>query len=199
MVGAVVSTDVGVRERKKRATRAQLEEAAFSLFARQGYEATTVDEISEAAQVSPRTFFRYFATKEDVIFGDQAGDLDQLRLAMQHGPGEDGDVVRDGLMAFSRILDERRDDVLGRRQLIVDNPVLQGRVLRLESAWAGAVADILAARAGQGDPTFEQQVLASCAVTVLSAAVQAWHAAGADGPLVDYTQRALDTVGSCLG
>jgi AcrR family transcriptional regulator len=194
----VSPTEVGVRERKKRATRAQLEEAAFSLFARQGYDSTTVDEISEAAQVSPRTFFRYFATKEDVVFGDQGGDLDQLRLAMQHGPGSDGDVVRDGLMAFSRLLDARRDDVLARRQLIADNPSLQGRVLRLEQTWAAAVADILAARAGTSRPTFEQQVLATCAIGVLSAAVHEWHAAGADEPLANYTLRALDTVGSCL-
>ena len=191
-------SDVGVRERKKRATRAQLEEAAFNLFARQGYDATTVDEISEAAQVSPRTFFRYFATKEDVVFGDIDGDLDQLRAAMQHGPGEDGDVVRDGLLGFSRRLDDKRDDVLSRRQLIADNPALQGRVLCLEHEWAAAMADVLAARAGKGTPTFEQQVLASCAIGALSAAVQAWHSAGADEPLASYTVRALDTVGSCL-
>ena len=196
---SVVSAEVGVRERKKRATRAQLEEAAFSLFARQGYDATTVDEISEAARVSPRTFFRYFATKEDVVFGDVGSDLDHLRAAMQHGPGNDGDVVRQGLVAFSRLLDEKQDDILGRRQLIADNPALQGRVLLLEHEWASAMAEVLAARAGKTDPTFEQMVLASCAIGALSAAVQAWHAARADEPLSVYTERALDTVGSCLG
>ena len=191
-------TEVGVRERKKRATRAQLEEAAFSLFARQGYDSTTVDEISEAAQVSPRTFFRYFATKEDVIFGDQGEWLDQLRLAMQHGPGDDGDVVRHGLLEFSRLLEERRDSILSRRRLVLDNPSLKGRVLRLESDQAVAMAEALAARGGADTPTFEQQVLASCAVSAFAAAVRAWHEDDAGEPLLVYTQRALDTVGSCL-
>jgi AcrR family transcriptional regulator len=190
---------VGVRERKKRATRAQLEEVACGLFTRQGYDSTTVDEISEAAQVSPRTFFRYFATKEDVVFGDVDENLDQLRVAMQQGPGEDGDVVRDGLLAFSRFLEDRREWVLTRRQLVADNPSLQGRILRLENDWAGAMAGILASRCGTDAPTFEQQVLASCAVSVLSTAVQEWHVSGADEPLPAFTQRALETVGSCLG
>jgi AcrR family transcriptional regulator len=197
-VVAVATAEVGIRERKKRATRAQLEEAAFGLFARQGYDSTTVDEISEAAQVSPRTFFRYFATKEDVIFGDNTEYLDQVRVAMEHGPGEDGDVVRDGLLQFSRLLDDRRDSVLSRRQLVRDNPSLQGRVLCLESEWATAMAEALAVRGGAAAPTCEQHVLTSCAMGALSAAVQAWHQAGADEPLHVYTQRALDTVGSCL-
>jgi AcrR family transcriptional regulator len=195
----VATAEVGVRERKKRATRAQLEEAAFSLFAQRGYDATTVDEISEAANVSPRTFFRYFATKEDVVFGDQSVDLDQLRLAMQHGPGEEGDVVRTGLLQFSRILEQRRDGILSRRQLVADNPSLQGRVLCLENDWAAAMAETLAIRGGNDTPSFEQHVLANCAVSVLSAAVDAWHASGGDEPLPAYTQRALETVGSCLG
>jgi AcrR family transcriptional regulator len=194
----VATAETGVRERKKRATRAQLEEAAYGLFASQGYDSTTVDEISEAAQVSPRTFFRYFATKEDVVFGDQNGDLDQLRLAMQHGPGEDGEVVRDGLLTFSAFLDGRRDALLGRRQLVIDNPSLQGRILRVENDWAAAMAAALAARAGTAEPTFEQHVLANCAVSVLAAAVQEWHASGADAPLESFTRRALETVGNCL-
>ncbi|MEY2476390.1 MAG: hypothetical protein QOG87_1705 [Actinomycetota bacterium] len=194
----MATVDGGVRERKKRATRAQLEEAAFSLFAQQGYDSTTVDEISEAAHVSPRTFFRYFATKEDVIFGDHAEYLEQVRAAMEHGPGEDGDVVRDGLLQFSRLLEDRRDSVLSRRQLVLDNPSLQGRVLCVESAWATTMAEALAVRGGAAVPTFEQQVLTSCAMSALSAAVQAWHEAGADEPLHVYTERALDTVGSCL-
>jgi TetR/AcrR family transcriptional regulator, regulator of mycofactocin system len=193
----VAKAEGGARERKKRATRAQLEEAAHGLFSQQGYDATTVDEISEAARVSPRTFFRYFATKEDVVFGAGDENADQLRSAMQQAPGDDKRAVVDALLAFSTFLDTRRDAILSTRQLMADNPSLQGRGRLVEDGWAAVMADMLAERGGASRPTFEQTVLAGCAVGVLSAAVHEWHATGATAPLTTFTERALGVVGLC--
>jgi len=68
----------GLRERKKAKTRASIREHALRLFREQGYGATTVEQIAEAAEVSPATFYRYFPTKEDVVLQD---DMDVLALA----------------------------------------------------------------------------------------------------------------------
>lgn len=196
-LGAVAKAEGGARERKKRATRAQVEEAAYGLFSQQGYDATTVDEISEAARVSPRTFFRYFATKEDVVFGAGDDNIDHLRAAMEQAPGDDKRAVAEALLAFSTYLDTRRDALLSQHQLITDNPSLQGRGRVVEDGWAGVVAVMLADRAGVERPSFEQSVLAGCAIGVLSAAVHEWHATGATAPLPTFTERALRVVGLC--
>jgi AcrR family transcriptional regulator len=76
----------GLRERKKAKTRAAIREHALRLFREQGYSGTTVEQIAEAAEVSPATFYRYFPTKEDVVLQD---DLDVLAFeSLERQPAE---------------------------------------------------------------------------------------------------------------
>src|SRR6476661_3304092 len=78
--------DVGLRERKKARTREALHDAAMDLFSRHGFDGTTVEEIADACEVSPRTFFRYFPTKEDVLFADADARRDRLLAVLAERP-----------------------------------------------------------------------------------------------------------------
>lgn len=186
--------EVGRRERKKRLTRDRLEEAAQRLVAQRGYDSTTIDDIARAAGVSPRTFFRYFATKDEVVIGDQVEALDSLHSAMENALASDETGIADALVTFSGFLESDRDALLERCRLVVGNPSLRARALVLESAWAEAIACSLATHVGAVSPTFEQRVQAQCAVRVLSCALQEWHRHSAAESLPALTRRGFNLV-----
>ena len=83
----------GLRERKKAQTREAIVAAAIDLFERKGYEATTIEEIAEGADVSPRTFFRYFDAKIDVVMDNKDGRSDDLGSRLSDRPSDEGPVV----------------------------------------------------------------------------------------------------------
>ena len=76
----------GLRERKKERTRAEIERVAMRLFLERGFDAVTVDEIGAAAEVSHRTFYRYFSSKEDLVLRDARDFLDEMRTELAQRP-----------------------------------------------------------------------------------------------------------------
>ncbi|HEY0696370.1 MAG TPA: TetR family transcriptional regulator [Micromonospora sp.] len=130
-------TGPGLRERKKERTRRALVEAAIVLFDDKGYEATTIAEIAAAADVSTRTFFSYFPSKEELLFADTD---DRLRLAAaEMRARRPGDRPVDVLIrAVRRTVDANIDDPDGlfhrvapvRVRLLLSTPALQGVALR---------------------------------------------------------------------
>ena len=94
--GTLDPVATGLRERKKQAVKTALEQTALRLFMEKGYENTTVEEISEAVDVSTRTFFRYFATKDEVLFAHQAERLAAIRTFFAERPAHEppADTVR---------------------------------------------------------------------------------------------------------
>ena len=113
----------GLRERKKQKTRWAIQEHALRLFAEQGYEATTVDQIAAAAEISPSTFFRYFPTKEDLVIEDEYDALlvEGLRSAgsrcrrWRHPQGDDRRAGRHGAGDRRKLLERTRLTLAYRR------------------------------------------------------------------------------------
>lgn len=146
----------GLRERKKAKTRAAIQQHALRLFGDQGYDATTVDQIVDAAEVSPSTFFRYFPTKEDVVLYDA---LDPLIIAAfeaqppQLGPTQ---ALRRALGEVLGKLQPRDiQDMQKRFDVIREVPELRARMLDEFTRTMRLMAGVLARRLGRPADDFE--------------------------------------------
>ena len=183
----------GLRERKKLRTRTALEEVAVELFEKKGFESTTVEEIAMAADVSPRTFFRYFGSKEDVVFGHQEEHLAQLRACLAAQPADihDGLALTRALISFAEYCEREQEIVLSRAKLVDTNPSLQRRTLQAWSEWVLALANDLAARRGAPFADLRQCVQASVALVALTSALGDWARTDAAEPLPEITRRVI--------
>ncbi len=136
----------GLRERKKQQTREAIVTAALRLFDERGYEATTLADIAAAADIAPRTFFGYFRSKDDVLFGDFEPLAESLTARLrERQAGEDAmDALRAWLGMLVETLDFDDEQELLRRRVLQSNPALTARerelMGRFEAIFAGAVA-----------------------------------------------------------
>ncbi|MGN6325924.1 TetR/AcrR family transcriptional regulator [Pseudolysinimonas sp.] len=152
----------------------RLRRAAAELFVERGVEATTVAAIAERAGVTERTFFRHFADKREVLFGDGVRFTSLFVDPVRDAPPDASplDAVAAGVRASAAFFpDERRADSRIRGRIIADNPGLQERELLKMDAIAASIADALRER-GVPDPA--ATIVARAGVAVFSAAFVAW-------------------------
>lgn len=162
-----VSLAAGLRERHKLRTRRRLEQAALELFAEAGFDATTVEDIAERAEVSPRTFFRYFTSKDEVFFVERAWRLDLLAAALGERPPDEPDLVaaRAALLAVTPTIEEDRPAMSLRARAARSTPVLRGHLYDVVLEWEETLAEGLAARRAT-TPRADQQARLAAAVAM---------------------------------
>jgi TetR/AcrR family transcriptional regulator, regulator of mycofactocin system len=183
--------------RKRITTRAELEHVAFELFERQGYEGTTVDDIASAAGIGRRTFFRYFASKNDVPWGNFTAELDRMRAWLAACPADTPlmDAIRLAIVDFNTVPPE--DELWHRRRmrLILDVPVLLAHSMLRFAAWRQVIADYVAGRTGEPSDALLPQTIAYASLGVAIAAYEQWlHAEDSDlTALLDTAMRGLAT------
>ena len=185
----------GLRERHRKRTAADLEEAALTLFSERGFDAVTIDDIAAAADVSRRTFFRYFASKEDVILSDHPKRLDDLQAALDRRPaGEPAlTALRNAIMSIAGTYEEDREHMLRRFRLMTTTPALEARSLCLQRNWETAVTEMVAARMGV-DPAGDLRpgVVAAVTMAAMRVATVNWLAGAGKGDVLVIVAEALD-------
>ncbi|BCB77048.1 hypothetical protein GCM10022251_45270 [Phytohabitans flavus] len=180
-----MTTTPGLRERKKAKTRAAIQRHALRLFQEQGYAATTVDQIAEAAEISPSTFFRYFPTKEDVVLLDSYDPI--LIEAVRAQPPELSPVaaIRAAIGdVFKRIPADEWEAERERQELIRTVPELRARQMWQYVQGIDLVAGVIAERAGLPADDLAVRAMAGAVVGVSMAAIP--HALESSHDLADY-------------
>jgi AcrR family transcriptional regulator len=175
----------GLRERKKARTRETIVECAFGLFRERGFESTTVADIAAAADIAPRTFFGYFATKEDVVFHDFEETLESLRVRLAER--EEGEAALDAMRSwFAELLDgiDFSDEAeVCRQELIRSSPALQTRDRSLLAHLEGALADAVAADLGLPADSLRPRMVGAACSAVMTTLESFYHG---DEPAVTH-------------
>ena len=185
------------RAQKKDETRARIHRAAVALVLARGMSDVTVEEVAAAAQVSPRTFFNYFATKEDALVGADPGREQAVRAAMAaRPPGESvAAAVRAVLSDQVRGLEKDPELWRMRRELAARSPELAARIAGAGDRLETALVEAAYLRTGTEPATdLSPGLTARTAMAALRAAFHQHRAAGS-GSLVDRLDAAFDAAG----
>jgi mycofactocin system transcriptional regulator len=181
--------------RRRVTSRAELEQVAFDLFERQGFEHTTVDDVAAAAGVSRRTFFRYFESKNEIPWGEFDGELARMRrrLAATGPQAQLMDAIREAIVDFNQMPDEQLPEHRRRMTFILGVPALQAHSTLRFAAWRQVIADFVAARTGQRPDALLPRTIAHAMLGVAVAAYEQWLASPGEDlcELLDSAVRAL--------
>ncbi|MGF6882569.1 AcrR family transcriptional regulator [Nocardia sp. GAS34] len=194
MLAPVVADDAetGLRARKRKRTQDAIVDCALRLFEEKGYDAVTIEEIAAAADVAPRTFYRYFPAKEDVILGNPDGRAASATALSQRRPGEtDAEFITRAMLAGLTAGDPER--TARSYRLIQSVPALQARMFRL--MWGADhepfVDALLDGVERTRDAELRARVIAHAVSDTLRIAVTWWLQGHQSGTLIDACNKAM--------
>lgn len=184
-----------LRERKREQTKVALQAAAIRLFNEKGYADTSVDDIAEAADVSRRTFFRYFGSKEGVLFSEADESGERIRQALLRQP-----PAKTALQAFGDAVIslaeevEEEDQVLAQQRVLTSSFELRSRAAEISRIWRQRLAHGLAAREGREEATESDLLAAAVGIAVIQTVVEDWVLSDGREPLVERLRRGFELV-----
>ncbi len=183
----------GLRERKKLKTRIAIRDATYRLIREQGYEATTVEQIAEAAEVSPSTVFRYFPTKEDIVLTDEFDPF--LEQQLRERPADEP-IVESLRVVLRRALSfdfsEEPEVTRLRTKLMTEVPAVRSRMLESMSVTGGILCRSIAERTGRDPGDLEVRAFSMGLIGALTETTAYWAEHGHKDDLPTLVDRTLD-------
>ncbi len=185
---------VGLRDRKKAGVRAALVEAAMRLFGERGFDGVTVDEITAAADVSRRTFFRYFTTKEAVVFARREEQHAVFRDMLAASEEEDAfQAIRAALLVLAEDYQKQRRRILAEQALLRATPSLATHDLEVDRAFEAAIVDYLLAKSRRTvHDRRRARIVAAAIVGAVRVTIEEWAERHGDLDLAKVGNDALD-------
>jgi mycofactocin system transcriptional regulator len=164
--------------RRPATSAAELEHVALRIFADRGFDETTVDDIARAAGIGRRTFFRYYASKNDVPWGAFDTHLDGMRSALANTPLDVGvlDALHTAILDFNSYPAEEEAWHRRRMTLILRTPALEAHSTLRYGRWRDVVADFVAERTGQPATSLVPRAVAYTFLGVAVSAYEQWLA-----------------------
>lgn len=190
----------GRRSRKKSKTRVELMEAGAKLFAENGFDETTTTDIAELADVSQRTLFRHFPTKESLLYGDMDDLLIELREALAARPADEPVLtsVQGAMLSLADNFERNIDRRLLQARLAAAYPSVSAYSrATVQAQWEREIIAATAARLGV-DPLIDPrpEVIAGATMSAIRIATRQWTGSEGQDDYLTLIVRALDTIGS---
>jgi AcrR family transcriptional regulator len=194
-------TELGRRDRKKLATHQMLRSAALRLVAERGLHQVTVEDIAEAADVSVRTFFNHFPSKEDAIVGLDPERVEQLREALAARPAEEEPLaaLRAVLCELASTMVERSDEWPLRMEVVRATPALLPRMVASFATYERALVEVIASRTGTDpDRDLYPTLTTGVAMSAFRSALALWRSRNGAQPLSKVLDAAFTQVAAGL-
>ena len=195
----MANPELGLRERKKLERRRCIEAAAIDLIDDQGFDRTTIEDIAAKADIAPRTFFYYFATKEDVVLADYAARLELIIDELGRRPEGEGPwaALQASFVVVAADYSAQRDQLVRRFAIMAENSSVYARSLQLQAGWEDALAEVISGRIGSNND-IQPRLLAAAALACMRSSLQHWLLTGHETPLPELIEDCFNRLATGL-
>lgn len=194
----VSDPDVGRRSRKKQRTRNDLLAAGGDLFSSQGFDETTTMDIAERADVSQRTLFRHFPTKEALLYGDLDDARLDLRNALASRPNDEPILIslRESMLSLAADFEDHRERRLLQARLAASSPSVAAYSRAVvQASWEREIIAAVSARL-QVDPMVDPrpEIVAGAVMSAVRIAIRQWTVSRGESDFMQLARAALDAI-----